>query len=112
VHYIDVLEHIKNNREELYKAAERLRPDGRVVVLAPAHQCLYSPCDRAMGHVRRCSLSELRAMTPPQLAEESGIYLDSVGLLAALANRLVLKSQMPTARQIAMWDGAMVPIPG
>jgi SAM-dependent methyltransferase len=108
--YIDVLEHIKNDREELYKAAERLRPNGRLVVLAPAHQRLYTPFDRAIGHIRRYSLSDLRALTPPQLSQESGIYLDSVGLLASLANRLILKSQMPTARQIAIWDGAMVPI--
>ena len=108
--YIDVLEHIKNDREELYKASERLRPNGRVVVLAPAHQWLYTPFDRAIGHIRRYSLSDLRALTPPELSEESGIYLDSVGLLASLANRFVLKSQMPTARQIAIWDGVMVPI--
>ena len=108
--YIDVLEHIRNDREELYKASERLRPNGRVVVLAPAHQWLYTPFDRAIGHIRRYSLSDLRALTPPELSEESGIYLDSVGLLASLANRLILKSQMPTARQIATWDGVMVPI--
>jgi SAM-dependent methyltransferase len=108
--YIDVLEHIRNDREELYKATERLRPNGRVVVLAPAHQWLYSPFDRAIGHIRRYSLSTLRVLTPPELSEESGIYLDSVGLLASLANRFVLKSQMPTARQIAIWDGVMVPI--
>jgi SAM-dependent methyltransferase len=108
--YIDVLEHIRNDREELSKAAERLRPNGRVVVLAPAHQWLYTPFDRAIGHIRRYSLSDLRALTPPELSEESVIYLDSVGLLASLANRFVLKSQMPTARQIAIWDGVMVPI--
>jgi SAM-dependent methyltransferase len=108
--YIDVLEHIRNDREELAKAAERVRPDGRVIVLAPAHQWLYTPFDRAIGHFRRYTLAELRALTPPQLAEESGLYLDSVGLFASLTNRLVLKSEMPTTRQIAIWDRAMVPV--
>ena len=108
--YIDVLEHIKDDREELRKAAERLQPDGRVVVLAPAYQWLYTPFDRAIGHFRRYTLPDLRALTPPQLFELSGVYLDSVGLLASLANRLVLKSKMPTRRQIAIWDGAMVPV--
>jgi SAM-dependent methyltransferase len=108
--YIDVLEHIKNDRDELRKAAERLRPDGRVIVLAPAHQWLYTPFDRAIGHFRRYTLADLRALTPPQLSEERAAYLDSVGLFASLANRLVLKSKMPTRRQIAIWDGAMVPI--
>jgi SAM-dependent methyltransferase len=108
--YIDVLEHIKNDREELYKAAERVRPNGRVIVLAPAYQWLYTPFDRAIGHFRRYTLAELRALTPPQLSEPIGVYLDSVGLFASLANRLVLKSKMPTTRQIAIWDKTMVPV--
>jgi SAM-dependent methyltransferase len=108
--YIDVLEHIRNDREELRKAAERVRPDGRVIVLAPAYQWLYTPFDRAIGHFRRYTLAELRALAPPQLSEESGVYLDSIGLFASLANRLVLKSKMPTTRQIAIWNGAMVPV--
>jgi SAM-dependent methyltransferase len=108
--YIDVLEHIKDDREELQKAAERLRPDGRVVVLAPAYQWLYTPFDRAIGHFRRYTLADLRTLTPPQLLEERGIYLDSCGLFASVSNRLLLKSEMPTARQIAIWDAAMVPV--
>ena len=37
-------------------------------------------------------------------------YLDSIGMLASLGNRLILKSSMPTRRQIALWDRLMVPI--
>jgi hypothetical protein len=62
----------------LSKAAEWVRPDGRVIVLAPAYQWLYTPFDLAIGHFRRYTLAEFRALTPPQLAEESGVYLDSV----------------------------------
>jgi ubiquinone/menaquinone biosynthesis C-methylase UbiE len=108
--YIDVLEHIENDREELRKAAERARPNGRVVVLAPAHQWLYTPFDRAIGHFRRYTLAGLRALAPPELSEETNVYLDSIGLFASLANRLFLKSKMPTPHQIAIWDGAMVPV--
>ena len=38
------------------------------------------------------------------------IYLDSVGLLASLSNRAMLRQHMPTARQIAIWDRLMVPM--
>jgi SAM-dependent methyltransferase len=108
--YIDVLEHIENDREELRKAAERVQPGGRVIVLVPAHQWLYTPFDRAIGHFRRYTLADLRALAPPQLCEERVVYLDSVGLFASLANRLFLKSEMPNTRQIAIWDRAMVPV--
>jgi hypothetical protein len=37
-------------------------------------------------------------------------YLDAVGLLASLANRLVLRSALPTASQIRAWDRFMVPM--
>src|SRR5262244_234117 len=36
--YIDVLEHIDQDREELDRAASHLRSGGRLIVLSPAHQ--------------------------------------------------------------------------
>src|SRR5205823_5323683 len=43
--YIDVLEHIADDAREMARAAARLRPRGRIVVLAPAHEALYSEFD-------------------------------------------------------------------
>ena len=37
-------------------------------------------------------------------------YLDSVGVLASLGNRLLLKSSSPTPKQIKFWDTLMVPL--
>jgi hypothetical protein len=108
--YIDVLEHIEKDGDELGKAAERVQRDGRVIVLVPAHRSLYSRFDTAVGHFRRYTIAGLRALTPPELLCERAMYLDSIGLLASAANRLLLKSEMPTARQIAIWDGAMIPL--
>jgi len=39
--YIDVLEHIADDRGELRRAADRLKPAGHLVVLAPAHPWLF-----------------------------------------------------------------------
>ena len=36
-------------------------------------------------------------------------YLDSAGMLASAANRMLLKSAMPTERQILTWDRLLVP---
>src|SRR5579872_4366058 len=36
--YIDVLEHIENDRDELLAAGTHLRPGGHLIVLSPAHQ--------------------------------------------------------------------------
>jgi len=108
--YIDVLEHIEGDRAELARAAALLAPEGRIVVLSPAHAFLYSPFDAAIGHVRRYDRRSLRAAVPPGLCVERLEYLDSVGMLASLANRLLLRASMPTAAQIRLWDRGMVPV--
>jgi SAM-dependent methyltransferase len=108
--YIDVLEHIEDDKGELARAILHLRPGGRLVVLSPAHQWLFSEFDRAIGHFRRYTRRSLKLISPPGSKMERLIYLDAVGLLASLANRVLLKSSMPTPRQIAFWDGVMVPL--
>jgi SAM-dependent methyltransferase len=108
--YIDVLEHIEDDRGELARAAAHLKPGGHIIVLSPAHQFLYAPFDRAIGHFRRYSRSSLRAAAPVSLHETKLVYLDSVGLLASAANRLLLSQSMPTESQILAWDRFMVPI--
>ncbi|ACA15493.1 Methyltransferase type 12 [Methylobacterium sp. 4-46] len=108
--YVDVLEHIREDRDELARAAACLAPGGSLVVLAPAHPALFSPFDAAIGHERRYTRASLRAAGPDGLALTRLRYLDSVGLLASLANRALLRQAMPTAGQIAVWDRLMVPL--
>jgi SAM-dependent methyltransferase len=108
--YIDVLEHIANDREELNIAAGRLRPGGRIIVLAPAHQWLFSPFDAAIGHFRRYNGSMLRSISPAGLMIEQLIYLDSAGLTASAANLLVFRQSMPTKAQLRFWDHWIVPV--
>jgi SAM-dependent methyltransferase len=108
--YVDVLEHIEDDRAELERAARRLKSGGRLVVLSPAHAWLFSPFDRAIGHFRRYSLADVGRLAPPGVALVATQYLDSVGLLALLANRLWLRSSTPTMGQILIWDRMMVPL--
>jgi SAM-dependent methyltransferase len=108
--YIDVLEHIEADGDELMKAAGHLRPGGRLVILAPAHRWLYTAFDKAIGHFRRYNKESLSKAIPAAFEPVEFRYLDSAGLMASLGNRLLLKSDMPTSRQIALWDKAMVPL--
>jgi SAM-dependent methyltransferase len=108
--YLDVLEHIEDDRAELDRAAAHLNTGGCVIVLAPAHPFLFTPFDAAIGHFRRYTKTSLLAAATPKLRIERLIYLDSVGLAASLANRLFLKSSMPSYSQIQAWDRMMVPV--
>jgi len=108
--YIDVLEHIENDVAELELAAEHLNPGGALIVLAPAHQWLFTPFDASIGHFRRYSKKSLRRAASPQLREVCIRYLDAAGVLASLGNRLLLRQSMPTQKQILTWDRMLVPV--
>jgi hypothetical protein len=107
--YIDVLEHIESDSEELEHAAKHLNPNGRVVALSPAHGWLFSEFDKSIGHCRRYTARSIEDITPSKLCVERSFYLDSVGLIASAANRFLLRQSMPNARQIRVWDDVMVP---
>lgn len=108
--YIDVLEHIEDDRAELERAARLLSPGGAIVVLSPAHQWLFTPFDERIGHHRRYSMGTLRAAAPASLQLERTWYLDAAGLLASLGNRLLLSQSMPTQSQVLFWDRRLVPV--
>jgi SAM-dependent methyltransferase len=106
--YIDVLEHIEDDAGELARAAGHLRPGGRLIVLCPAHQWLFTPFDKALGHFRRYDKKSMRVIGSKVLRLENMLYLDSCGLLASIANKLLLNSARPTLRQILFWDNVLV----
>ena len=108
--YMDVMEHIEDDRGEAARAADRLKPGGHLVILSPAHPFLFTPFDTSIGHWRRYTKKTLREAIPSSLEQVRLSYLDSVGLFASLGNRLVLKSAMPNPKQIALWDRVMVPL--
>ena len=108
--YIDVLEHIADDRKELAIAARHLNRRGTLVLLAPAQPWLYTPFDSAIGHYRRYTMATLAQVVPTHLRRERLCYLDSIGLLASLGNRLMLHSSRPTAAQIKIWDRMLVPL--
>lgn len=107
--YIDVLEHIEADQQQLSQVSQYLKPNGFLIILVPAHQFLYSPFDAAIGHFRRYNRTRLQAIIPKQLQPIKCQYLDSIGLLASLANRLLLKHSTPTQAQINLWDHWMIP---
>ena len=108
--YIDVLEHIEDDAAEMREAAARLAPGGALIVVSPAHGWLYSEFDAAIGHFRRYTRASLAAAVPPSLEQKSLRYLDSVGVLLSLANRMLLRSPEPSHAQIAVWDRWVVPV--
>ncbi len=107
--YIDVLEHIGDDRAELSNAASHLEKGGRIVVLSPAFNLLFSPFDKAVGHHRRYTKKSLEAAIPSNFTCITTCYLDSVGAALSLSNRILLRQRTPSTQQIHFWDNIVVP---
>jgi SAM-dependent methyltransferase len=107
--YIDVLEHIANDGDEVIEATKRLSTTGHLVVLAPAHDWLFSPFDQEIGHCRRYSRATLEQLAGRSLSLVQSRYVDSLGLLLSLGNRWLLRRELPTTRNIMFWDRRVVP---
>lgn len=106
--YIDVLEHIENDLEELGIAQLHLTSGGHIVVVAPAHNFLFTAFDKKIGHYRRYNKRMLKAIVPTNCSIVFIKYFDSVGMLASLANKILLKTDTPSLGQVLFWDKFMV----
>jgi SAM-dependent methyltransferase len=107
--YIDVIEHIENDKEEMLKAKDHLKDGGHLIILVPAYNFLFSPFDKAIGHFRRYNKRMLLHSVPNDLKNLELFYLDSLGACASLVNKLFLKQSYPTKVQIQKWDNLIVP---
>ena len=65
--YIDVLEHIPEDKKELLNATFYLKPGGHLIILSPAFQFLFSPFDKAVGHYRRYTKKSLKNISPSEM---------------------------------------------
>ena len=110
--YIDVLEHIADDGHEVKRALSLLRPGGCLIILVPAFPFLYSPFDKSIGHFRRYTKASLNRLIPSTINNVALRYLDSMGFIASLSNRIFLKQEIPTSAQVAFWDRRLVPLSG
>jgi SAM-dependent methyltransferase len=57
---LNVLEHVRDDRDALARMRDVLAPNGRLFLLVPAHRWLFGSLDRSAKHERRYRSSELR----------------------------------------------------
>jgi SAM-dependent methyltransferase len=109
--YLNVLEHIEHDAEELRAAAKALRPGGALLLFGPALSWLYSELDYKAGHYRRYSVDGLR-----RLVEDAGFevvrarYFDALGVLPYWLVYRALRR--PSISGTSMWgyDRVIVPV--
>lgn len=108
--YLHVLEHIKNDVDEIKEVYKKLNTNGHLIVMVPAHQKLYTNFDKSIGHFRRYEReffkSELLGLRRIKL-----LSLDSMGLLLYSLNKIFFKKEnFPSNFKIFIWDKIFTPI--
>ncbi len=76
----DVLEHVAEHETAMAEMARVLRPGGICVLTVPAHLCLWSEHDEALGHIRRYETREF-----VRLMEGAGLRIEKLTHAVALA---------------------------
>lgn len=108
--YIDVLEHIEDSRKEIELIKAHLKSNGHAIILVPAFNFMYSAFDKQIGHYRRYDKKLLKNELNYQLPIVELFYLDSIGFFASLLNKYILKKELPSTKNIWVWDKIMIPL--
>ena len=78
----DVIEHIADDKSFVKNICRYLADDGTLIFSIPAHQWLWSYVDESVGHYRRYSKTDIKALLQNVSCDEQIIY--SMGLLPGL----------------------------
>ena len=108
--YVNVLEHIEDDRGELALMHRALRPGGHACIFVPALSWLMSDHDRSIGHVRRYGRRELGEKARAAGFEVERLhFFDSLGVLAWWLCMRVLKLPL-RGGSVDLYDRAFVPV--
>ncbi len=109
--YVNVLEHIENDVDELRAVHRTLSTGGRLCIFVPSLPFLLSDFDRRIGHFRRYERKDLL-----RKCEDAGFTLrlirsfDAPGILPWLVKYRLLGSTTMESSAVQLYDRVAVPI--
>ena len=109
--HFNVLEHIKDDKEEIVNCLDKINKGGYLVILVPAHNKLYSNLDKDVGHYRRYEKSffENLNLSNGDIVEIK--YMDCMGYFLYYMNKLIYKNETyPSGFKIFIWDKIFTPL--
>ncbi len=108
--YLNVLEHIENDIEEIQIAYDKLEKNGHLIILVPAHQKIFSKFDKAVGHFRRYDMDFFKEKLSNFKIVKLN-QLDCCGYFLYYVNNLIFKNDVyPSKLKIFIWDKVFTPL--
>jgi SAM-dependent methyltransferase len=109
--YINVLEHIQDDRGELKAIYQTLAEGGHCLIFVPALQSLYGNFDREVGHFRRYAKKEIEEKCRSAGFEiDRSKYFDLAGIIPWFINYRILRSNALNPSAVSLYDRLAVPI--
>ena len=105
VMYFDVLEHIKDDFNEIKNAKTKCKKNGYLIFSVPAYQTFYNEFDKSVGHFKRYNKKDFKKLSiKANLKIEKLIYYDSFGLLLLILNKIFNFSNTNLKNKISFWN--------
>jgi 2-polyprenyl-3-methyl-5-hydroxy-6-metoxy-1,4-benzoquinol methylase len=109
VAYVNVLEHIENDRLALEHAHQTLKQNGHLLIFVPALKFLFSDLDKKVGHFRRYNKQELiDVVSVAGFKIEELRYFDVMGIIPWYIAFVLLK-QTTSGTNVTLYDRVVVP---
>ena len=105
-----MLEHIKDDKKEIFEATKKLKKNGHLIFIVPAHQKMYSRLDKLVGHHRRYEINFFKKQF--LLLKLLDLrFLDSMGYILYYLNKIFFKKEKyPSKLKIFIWDKIFTPL--
>ncbi len=82
---LNVIEHLEDDHRAVRNCAWLLKPEGRLILLAPAYRFLFSRLDKELGHYRRYRTKDfVQLLEQQQFRVLRSDYFNALGLLGWL----------------------------
>ena len=94
--FLNVLEHINNDRLAIENCKQFLKPGGSLVILVPAYSFLYSQMDKELHHYRRYTAKKLSALvSEKKFIIKKVFYFNALGIFAWIYGKVFKLNTIP-----------------
>jgi SAM-dependent methyltransferase len=108
--YVNVLEHVEHDVEELAAIHSLLRPQGHALIFVPANPWLMGSMDHELGHFRRYTMKDLRGKCEAVgLTIRVASHFDFLGIAPWWLKYCFFKSRTMEPAALRFYDRCVVP---